>query len=95
LPSLQRFHSVLKIADRRGARCAVASNDVYAFLCALWYRLERYTAAIILNMHKHDPTAWRLWERCGNALGLLERHERVVKTLFYFIRKYVLLKIAP
>jgi len=48
--SLQRSHSVLH-GDRRGARCAVASNAVYA-LCALCHRLERHAEAIILNMHK-------------------------------------------
>jgi len=67
--SLQRSHSVLKKAERRGARCANASNAVQT-LCN---RLERHAAAFILSMIKTNAAAWRfhsvsdstLWQRCG------------------------------
>jgi len=71
--SLQRFHGVSKIAERRGARCANANNAVQT-LCN---RLERHAAAFILSMLKTNAAAWRfrsvldstLCERCGNAMG--------------------------
>jgi len=67
--SLQRSHSVLKIAERRGARCVNASNAVQT-LCN---RLERHAAAFILDMLKTNAAACRLhsvldrtlWQRCG------------------------------
>jgi len=63
------FRSVLKIAERRGARCANASNAVET-MCN---RLERHAAAFILSMLKTNAAAWRfhrvlnstLWQRCG------------------------------
>jgi len=62
------------VANRRDARCAVASNAVKT-LCKL---LERHAAALILNMLKTNVAAWRLhfaqcvrhravgwlWQRC-------------------------------
>jgi len=74
-----------KIAERRGARCAVTSNAV----CALCNRLEHHAAGV-LSMLKINAAAWRLHsvldsalrERCWNAVGtlwgLLKRHGRVV-----------------
>jgi len=58
-----------KIAERRDARCANASNAVET-LCNL---LERHAAAFILSMLKTNAAAWRfhrvldstLWQRCG------------------------------
>jgi len=73
-------HTAFKIiAERRGARCANASNAVQT-LCN---RLERHVASFILSMLKTNAAASRfhsvldstLWLRCG---GLLERHGRVV-----------------
>ena len=57
------------IAERRGARCANASNAVET-LCN---RLERHPAAFTLIMLKTNAAAWRfhsvldstLWQRCG------------------------------
>jgi len=63
-------HTAFKnIAERRGARCANASNAVKT-LCN---RLERHAAAFILSMLKTNAAAWRthsvlnstLWQRCG------------------------------
>jgi len=67
---LTAFPQRLKIAERRGARCANASNGVQT-LCN---RLERHVAAFILSMLKTNAAAWRfhsvlidstLWQRCG------------------------------
>jgi len=67
--SLQRSHRVFKKnADRRGARCANASNAMET-LCN---HLERRAAAFILNMLKTNAAVWRLhsvldstlWQRC-------------------------------
>jgi len=67
--SLQRFHTVLKHAERRVARCANASNGVET-LCN---RLERHAAAFILSVLKTNArlgvcTAFET-ARCGNAVG--------------------------
>jgi len=67
--SLQRSHSVLKNAERRGVRCGNASNAVET-LCN---RIERHAAAFVLSMLKTNAAAWRfhsvldstLWQRCG------------------------------
>jgi len=72
--SLQRYQSVQKNADRRGARCAVASNAMYA--PCHW--IERHGAAINLNMHKDNAAVWRLHcaldsallGLCGKAVGV-------------------------
>ena len=87
MASLQRSHSSLKNADRRGGRCAVATNAVYT-LCN---RLDCQAAAFVLSMLKIKAAAWRLhsvlnsalWECCGNTVGssrapILERHGRIV-----------------
>jgi len=71
--SLQRSHSVLKIADRRDARCAVASNAV----CALCKRIERQEHAQIKR--RGLAFARRVRQRAVATLwGLLERRGRVV-----------------
>jgi len=57
-----------KIADRRGARCANASNALET-LCNC---IERHAAAFILSMLKnaaarrlHSVLDSTLWQRCG------------------------------
>jgi len=55
-----RLCNVLKIADRRGAHCAIASNTV----CELCHRQDRLTV-IILNMLKHTTADWRLHSLVG------------------------------
>jgi len=58
-----------KFAERRGARCANASNAVQT-LCN---RIERHAAAFSLSMLKTNAAAWlfqsvldsTLWQRCG------------------------------
>jgi len=49
-------------------------------------RLDRHAAGFILSMLRTNAAAWRfhsvldstLWQRSGNAVGLLERRGRVV-----------------
>jgi len=65
--------TAFKNADRRGARCANASNAVET----PYNRIERHTAGFILKMLKTNAAAWRLhsvldstlWQRCDNAVG--------------------------
>ena len=65
------------VANRRDARCAVASNAVKT-LCKL---LERHAAALILNMLKTNAAAWRLhFAQCvrHRAVGRLWQRCRVL-----------------
>jgi len=72
---LTAFTQLLKNADRRGARCANASNALQT-LCNL---LERHAAAFILSMLKTNAAAWRFHSVLDSTLwGLLERRGPVV-----------------
>ena len=75
LKALSHQSGVLKnIADRRAARCAVASNVVLA----LYNGLERHVAAIMLDMHKNNAADWCLHSA---LLDFLEHRGRVVGAL--------------
>ena len=70
---LTTFPQRYKIADRRVARCAVASNAVGA----LYNRIERHAAVFVFSILKINTAAWclhgvlesALWKLCGNAVG--------------------------
>jgi len=59
--SFQRSHSVKKVTDCRGMRCAVTSNDV----CALCNHLER----LAQNNRRVLGLAQRVRQRFGDAVG--------------------------
>jgi len=72
---LTAFPQRLTNAERRGARCANASNAVKT----LYNRLERHAAAFTLSMLKTNAEAWRFHSTLDSTLwGLLERRGRVV-----------------
>jgi len=84
----RRHHSAFtafkKVADRRGARCAVTSNarcknDVKT-LCN---RLERHAAAFILNMLKSNARGFAFAQHVrqrGSSIALWARRVHAAKT---------------